>query len=129
MKPLIFEGVGYSKSDASGDVGNCRIRATFLNKSGSEIYLELIAIKPHKWSLQKQKSYQICGVVDHLFYTSDRKTGYSDRFSHLHKMYFEWTRENILKLVNSLEIDGGFDSIEVRDDWNGFDVLGEPKSK
>lgn len=126
MKPktLIFEGVGWNKAESCGDVGNCRIRTTFLNKAGSEIYLELIAIKPHRWSLEKQKCYQICGVVDFLFYTSDRRSGYSKRFSRLNKMYFEWTKENILHLVNSRDVGGDFEEIDVRDDWNGFRVDG-----
>ena len=127
-RKLIFEGAGWDKAESCGDVGNCRIRTTFKNKRGSEIYLELTAHKPHRWSITKMKPYAICGVVDHVFYKQDESTGYSANLSQLHKLFFEWSKANILALVNSHDLGGEFDSIEVRDDWNGFNITGEVES-
>jgi hypothetical protein len=125
MKTLIFEGAGWNKAESSGEVGNCRIRTTFLNKNGQEIYLELNSIIPHGGGQSYQRGYNIYGWISHLFYTKDRKTNYSDDFSNLNHKGFEWNKENILKLVNGPEIQGEFNSIEVQDEWNGFKLNGE----
>ena len=126
MKTLIFEGAGWSKSDSSGDVGNCRIRTTFTNKHGQEIYLEMIGVKTHKWSPQYMKQFNIGGVISHIFKTVDRETSHTKGLSNLERSYkFEWSKAEILKLVNSREVGGEFDAIEVRDNWNGFRVDGQ----
>lgn len=126
MKTLTFEGAGWNMADSCGDVGNCRIRATFLNKNGREIYIELNSIVPHKRSMESQKSFKIAGWVSHLFYTADHKMNHSVGLSCTEGMNFEWNKASILKLVNSYEIGGDFEAIEVLDDWNGFALNGKP---
>lgn len=70
MKTLIFEGAGWSSADSSkaSDVGNCRIRATFLNKQGKQIYIELNGTIPHKWSPQYMKGFKVGALLDNYDY-------------------------------------------------------------
>lgn len=123
MKTLIFEGAGWSEADSSkaSDVGNCRIRATFLNKRGAEIYLEVNGLLPHKWSPEYIKNFKVAGHVQHCFRTLDPDKSSIRRLEGDH---FEFCKASLLRFVNSLEIGGDFEAIEVRDDWNGFHVDG-----
>jgi len=124
MKTLTFEGAGYAKAAHNG-VGNCRIRTTFKNKFGREIYLELTGHAPHKYSPDYMKNYNFAGFVSHLFYTSDQKLNYSLRFSKIERITFEYTKESILSLVNGLEIEGDFTDINVNNEnYNGFKLEG-----
>jgi hypothetical protein len=123
-KILIFEGAGWEKAEHNG-VGNCRIRATFKNKNGQGVYIELIGHKPHTHSPESVKRYNFAGFVSHLFYTKDKKTNYTPALRRLERVTFEYTKENILTLVNSLEVGGDFTDIEVRNEgWNGFSING-----
>lgn len=121
MKTLIFEGAGWNGSESCGDVGNCRIRTTFLDDAGDEIYLEMNGIKTHKWVLEKMKQFNIAGYVAHCF--SKNKLIDRDLRAFEHAEYFEWSKENILKFVNE-KLGCSFDAIEVRGDWDGFSVDG-----
>lgn len=125
MKTLIFEGAGWSKSDSSGDVGNCRIRSTFLNDKGQEIYLELIGVKTHRYSVPSRQKFTIGSHVSHFFYTIDKDSGHSRALSGHESAAFEWTKDNILKFVND-RAGCSFGAIEVKDDWCGFSATGKP---
>lgn len=124
MKTLNFEGIGWNKSDSNGDVGNCRIGATLKNLKGKEIYLELTGIKPHKYMPEKLKYYEIAGFVSHCFETKDHKTSYTDGLSELEKSIFEWSKENILKFVNT-ELDCDFENINIDENWCRFSLDGK----
>ena len=123
MKTLIFEGAGWTDAESSkaSDVGNCRIRTTFKNKRGQESYLEVNGHPPHKNSPHYMKNFKVGGWVSHC-YSTENTDGSTLRKLENHT--FEYCKESILKLVNSFEIQGGFDAIEVRNDWNGFKLDG-----
>ena len=128
MKTLIFEGAGWDKADHNG-VGNCRIRTTFLNKNGTEIYLEMTGHAPHKHSPSYMKNYTFAGHVSHCFFTKDHKTSYSERLSKIDRMSFEYTKERILGIINSIEIGGDFTDIEVKNSgWSGFSFDGDVRN-
>jgi len=125
MKTLIFEGAGWVAADSSkaSDVGNCRIRSTFKNKHGREIYLELNGHPPHKHSPQYMKNFTVGGWVSHSHDVVDGEKLSLRNLDH----NFEYCKASILKLVNGLEIGGDFECIEVRDSWCGFSVDGKGK--
>lgn len=125
MKKLIFEGAGWSESESSGDVGNCRIRATFNNDKGQQVYLELIGTKTHKYMLPSLLHYQIAGHVSHLFYTADHDKGYSESLSKFERHNFEWKKKNIISFLNAIGC--SYKDIEVRSDWCGFSPTGKHK--
>lgn len=56
MKTLYFEGAGWSDTDSSTNVGNCRIRTAFTNDDGRQIYLEMSSGKERARNLWKQGS-------------------------------------------------------------------------
>lgn len=122
-KVLIFEGAGWDKADHNG-VGNCRIRATFLNKNGVKVYIELTGHKPHKHSPNWVSKFDFHGHVSHLLLFR----GHNGERQNLEGHSFEYTKERILSLVNSIEVGGEFDSIEVNNDgWCGFTLDGKPE--
>ncbi len=101
---LIFEGAGMPGAEASKNtIGNCRVRTAFHLDDGKEVYLEL-----HGWDWNGPRNkrpacykWKYTGFIDYL-YGVDRE-GIPESF--------EYTKENILKLVNSLG--ASFDEIEV----------------
>lgn len=124
MKTLIFEGAGWAQAEHNG-VGNCRIRTTFLNKKGVQIYFECNGTKPHANSPTYVKRHLFFGWVAHCL-----EGGSGGKRMALEGHGFEYTKENILKLVNSIELGGEFDAIEVNnDDWCGFTLDGKPEAK
>lgn len=123
-RTLIFEGAGWDKAEHNG-VGNCRIRATFLNKCGQTIYLEITGHKPHNYSPNFVKNFDFHGFVNHCLLGGPR----GERMN-LEHTSIEYTKERILGLVNSIEIGGDFDEIEVKNTgWSGFFVNGKAVSR
>lgn len=129
MKTLKFEGAGWSKAENNG-VGNCRIRSTFINDKGMTIYLEMIGHATSMHSAPSQRNFIFPWYISHL-HKVDINTGRRDESRHAPsfgdtwKMTKEYTKKNILNLVN-LHLDCSFDEIEVNNEnWNGFSVDGK----
>jgi hypothetical protein len=121
-KILIFEGAGWDQAEHNG-VGNCRIRATFLNRFGTTIYLELTGHKPHAHSPKFVSKYLFYGHVSHCL-----SGGCRGERMNVEGMGLEYTKERILGLVNSIEIGGNFTDIEVNNtNWCGFTLDGKPE--
>lgn len=130
MKTLKFEGAGWSKADSNG-VGNCRIRATFLDKKGNAIYLELGFHKVGSHSINFYKGrFENPWHITHVFYLKDKDNHRSKEFSHLEinwkESCREYTKENILWLVNNC-LGCDYDTIEVINDfvYDGFKLESE----
>lgn len=128
MKTLKFEGAGWSKAESNG-VGNCRIRTTFVNDKGMTIYLEMTGHASHRNSPPSLKRFEFPWHISHL-HKVDTATGKRDEtanaptFGDTWKITKEYTKENILQLVNR-HLDSSFEAIEVLNEgWSGFDVNG-----
>lgn len=132
-KVLFFEGAGWSKAESNG-VGNCRIRATFKDKKGEAIYLEMGFHTVSKYSMNfyKEKGFKHPWHISHVFYVKDRDKHRSKEFSHLEinwkESCREYTKENILWLVNT-QLGCDYDSIEVINDhaYDGFKLHEDQK--
>lgn len=123
-KKLIFEGAGWDCAD-NNDVGNCRIRTTFLNRKGEIIYLEMGGHASSKYSIDNDKLYNLSCHISHLHKIKDGKTHNTKKYYKYSRITMEYTKENILKFVNT-NLDCDFDSIIVNNkDWNGFSITGE----
>lgn len=121
MKTLIFEGAGWEKAESGivSGVGNCRIRTRIRNNVGRLIYLEITGnIHQSKNAPQWAKGFKVVGNVNHCFYADSRidsDRGHSESLQEIERGHFEFTKENILSLVND-QLDCSFDSMEVIND-------------
>lgn len=112
MKTLIFERAGIPLSDMN-DVGTGRIRTAFRAKDGNNYYLEMIAIRKGKYT--QWCRWERAGFIDSC-YLMDGNTITKDYIKHPeHESFgtFEWTRQSILNMVNS--IGGDFDEVRIAD--------------
>lgn len=129
-KILKFEGAGWSGADSNG-VGNCRIRATFINDRGETIYLEMGGHASTQYSPPSRKHMDFPWHISHL-HKVDTTTGkrdeseYAPTFGDTWKSCREYTRENILQFVNR-HLNCSFEAVEVINDgsWNGFRADGK----
>lgn len=116
MEKLVFEGAGWSGSDSSGDVGNCRIRTRIRNRQGRCIYLEMIGfVWQGKHVPTWAQGLEIVGHVDACFYTDspwDKNRSRSAALAPVENMRFEYNKSTILQLVNTY-LDCDFDVMEV----------------
>lgn len=135
MKTLKFEGAGWDKAESNG-VGNCRIRATFINDAGKTIYLELTGHARHQYSSPSLRNFTFPWHISHL-HVVDTTTGKRDEnkrhqacLRDTWKITREYTKENLLWLVNK-KLGCSFDAIEVINDgtWSGFSVDGKDSSE
>lgn len=121
-KTLHFEGAGWRKAEHNG-VGNCRIRATFQNNEGEEIYLELIGHKSGK------DLYKFPWHISHLFKVKNRKSLHTEEYKAIERERMEFTKQNILNFVNE-SLGCKFHSVEIlNDDWSGFSINGDYKEE
>ena len=126
MKTLYFEPAGCVEYNGI----NCRIRTAFTNDNGKKIYLELFC--GHRWKTHKETIPENYIVIDACHYitgdkddcwqsmvllpngeTVERQRGY----------WPNYTKENILELVNSL--DCSFDDVVILPDYSGYSVFGD----
>lgn len=122
---LVFEGAGWSGAEHNG-VGNCRIRGVFTTSSGRHIYLEMGGIKTGSNSIKSIQHLDFAGRVDHCFYLDslDRKS--SDISKYEKNWWREYTKKNIVELLNSLGVEG--DDFEVDND-NPYSVFEDERYK
>lgn len=123
-KTLHFEGAGCSEAENNG-VGNCRIRATFENKQGEEIYLEMTANSSSSSSHGKMRLFKFPWHISHVFKTKDSDKHFTEEYRQTSHVNMEYTKENILKYVNEC-LRCKFENIEIlNSDWSGFSITGE----
>lgn len=96
-KVLLFEGAGCVPR---GDLENCRIRTAFINDEGKQIYLEILGMETTKSSAPKFQQFTNYGFIDHAFTITEEEPNYHE-FPFVRNFSFEYTRAEILKLVNS----------------------------
>ena len=99
-KTLIFEGAGWDSADNNG-VGNCRIRTTFVNNKGVEIYLEMTGHESSRYSTSKDKMFDFPWHITHVFKSEDGDSHYTKEYKSFDTMTSEYTKENILNFVNT----------------------------
>lgn len=134
-KTIKFEGAGWAEADTSKatDMQNCRVRTTFINDKGQKIYLEMGCVDNRK-NLSMYPMYKNMSIpwhINFLFYTKDKSRHCSEDFSTCYKKTQEFTKENVLKLLNR-NCNASFDNIETinwsddRDnaEWDGFSHTG-----
>jgi len=110
-KTLIFEGAGSEITV----VGNCRIRTRIRNIEGRLIYIEINGFQNTNKTPKYAKGLDVVGHVDCCFYadhTWDTRNNSSSQLSHVTKFHFEYTKDNILKIVNE-NLNCDFDNMEV----------------
>lgn len=128
VKTLYFEGAGWSGADTSiNTIGNCRIRTSFINNEGKQIYLEMgagtIYNKKCKNEIERYYLY-----IDFCFYV----TGGEDDCNNS-RIHFDWqnlkdnynyTKKDIIRWINE-NLNCNFDTIEVLPDLGGYSVHGD----
>lgn len=137
-KVLKFEGAGWSDADTSKatDMTNCRVRTTFINDKGEEIYLEMGCYDNRvekSWCPPSYRGMRMPWRINFIFFTHDIGS-VSPRFVHTFKQTQEFTKENVLRFVNR-ECDASFEAIEVINwegdranaEWDGFSHTGKSK--
>ena len=111
-KTLYFEGAGCVPC---GEVENCRIRTAFRDADGRAIYLEITSIEVTKYTSKMYKHFRNVGFIDACFYIDDEyepiERGYA----------FEYTKANILQVVNSLGC--SFDEVVILPNLAGYRVF------
>lgn len=119
-KTLYFEGAGCVPR---GEVENCRIRTAFHNDKGEAIYLEMTGFEVTKNSRPSIKKYTNAGFIDHCHYIlgDDDENKHSIKGMRDHS--FEYTKAEILKVVNSL--DCSFDEVVILPDLAGYRVFAD----
>jgi hypothetical protein len=118
-KTLYFEGAGCVPR---GEVENCRIRTAFHNDKGEAIYLELIGVEVTKKSVKSIQKYENAGFVDSCFYIRGDDDDNNHTIHHRNSKTFEYSKQGILNIVNSLEC--SFDSVVILPSLAGYRVHG-----
>ncbi len=116
-KILYFEGAGWVER---GEVENCRIRTAFHNDKGEAIYLELSGIEVNKYNVKRFPNFKNVGLIDFCHYI----LGDDDENKHrinIKKGGFEYTKRNILSIVNSLGC--SFDKVVILPNLAGYRVF------
>lgn len=114
-KIVKFEGAGWSSAEHNG-VGNCRIRGVFTTKQGRDIYLEMGGTKNHGHMAPSLRYMDFPAHVSHCFDLKDVTSNRSyDLCKHEREYRAEYTKPNILKLLNILGVE--CDDFEVINDF------------
>lgn len=102
---VIFEGAGWDGAENNG-VGNCRIRGVFTTKKNRHFYLEMGGHKKHQYTPKSLSHLAFIGHVWHCFYLDDLESNRSREISYIEREWQgEYTKDNILKLLNNLDVD------------------------
>lgn len=117
MKTLYFEGAGCVPC---GEVENCRIRTAFHNDEGNPIYLEILGIEVTKHNRKTYPNIDFVGIIDHCFYILSDDDCNKHSIRSLTHTTFEYTKAEILRIVNSLGC--SFDAVVILPDLAGYRV-------
>lgn len=136
-KLIKFEGAGWAGADTSKatDMGNCRVRTTFVNDHGKKIYLEMgyFDNRERKSKSRWHYGYDMPWRIDFLFYCDrDRSVGCSEEFKDDYRMVREFNKKNVLEFINRV-CEASFEEIETvnwekersGDYWDGFSHTGK----
>ena len=134
-KVLYFEGAGmdFEQSELNGsDVLNHRIRTSFINNDGEQIYLEMG--NTYKRDKKGKATEKMGTWVDFCFKVPSNKDDeikYHEIFKrheeHLELGKMDYTKENITKWINEL-LNCDFDTIHVLNRFYGYHVHGDNRS-
>lgn len=114
-KVLYFEGAGCVPR---GDVENCRIRTSFVNDEGVQIYLELSGFEVGKRSGEKFKGLINASTIDYCYeVTADGEKYRAD----IGFKSFEYSKASILEFVNE-NLHCSFTEIKILDIFDGYHV-------
>ena len=118
-KTLYFEGAGCVPR---GEVENCRIRTAFTSDKGEKIYLELNGMEVDKRNQKRYPGIENVGFVDSCHYITDEGDDENKHsIYHRNAETFEYTKSNILNIVNSLGC--SFEQITILPDLAGYRVF------
>lgn len=119
-KTLYFEGAGCAPC---GEVENCRIRTVFHTDKGEPIYLEMSGVEVTKYTAKIYKDFKNAGFVNHCFYIKNDDDENKHSIKSMRNKTFEYTKTNILNLVNSLGCN--FNKVVILPDLAGYRVFKE----
>ena len=128
LKVLYFEGAGWSEADTSiNTIGNCRVRTSFINNEGKQIYLEMgTGFIYNEKSKKEIERYYL--HIDHVFYiTGDNDDCNKNQIKYdwkNSKDNYSYSKEDITRWVNN-NLNCSFDTIEVLPDLGGYRVHGD----
>lgn len=121
-KTIVFEGCGMSfEPNELSDVGNYRIRSTFLNNKGRVIYIELGGHKNEGYLPSSISHLDFPFHVSHCFDLTFHKSNHDPRLCKIQNIRGEYTKENILKLINT-KLDCSFEALEVDEKISGLEM-------
>ena len=118
---LVFESCGMDFKSELSDVGNHRIRSTFMNDKGRIIYLE---ISGHENTGNLRNSLQHLKFpfhITHCFDLTFQKSNHDPRLSKVEHVYGEYKKENLIKIIND-RLDCSFTDIELSNEISGFEM-------
>jgi hypothetical protein len=128
---LYFEGAGmnfYSEEQTSqSNVGNFRIRTSFLNNEGKQYYVE-IGDGRRPTANKNKATNEMFLHVDYFFdvekqlETPHKRVCLKFDIHELRKL--DYTKENIIKLINET-LNCSFDTMEVLNEYYGYRVHGD----
>lgn len=137
-KLIKFEGAGWAGADTSKDTDmlNCRVRTTFINDKGHEIYLEVGYYDNTGRTSQTKWHYGFLRPwhISFLFYTKNKRTSCSTEFARSFEIVKEFNKESFLWLLNNV-CGASFEEIETvnwehersGNYWDGFSSTGKPE--
>lgn len=131
-KVLYFEGAGmdfYSKEQTKhSDIGNFRIRTSFLNNFGQQIYLEIM--NGYVYDKKGKNIERFSMHIDFCFEVPEDKEEeiqyhkiYNRNKDHLQTREYDYTKHDITKWIND-NLNCSFDTIQVLDRFYGYRVHG-----
>lgn len=131
-KVLYFEGAGWDfheeENFANSDVGNFRIRTSFLNNNGEQIYIEMGNTVQYD---KKGKNVERYGLwVDFCFKVPSNGEEiqyheiYKRHIEHLENRKLDYSKEAITKWINE-RLNCDFDTIHVLDRMYGYNTHGD----
>lgn len=119
-KTLYFEGAGCVPR---GEVENCRIRTAFRDNKGEPIYLEMNGFEVTKYTAKIYKDFKNVGIITSCCYIKNDDDENNHSIKEMRNKTFEYTKESILNLVNSLGC--SFDEVVILPDLAGYRVFRE----
>lgn len=130
MNVLYFEGAGMNfyegKTKELSDVGNFRIRTSFLNNAGIQFYLELG--NGQQFDKKGKNIERLFLTIDFVFNVNSKdkygSQNYNEyKFDHLETRLIDYKKSDIVAWINE-NLNCSFDEMEVLDSFYGYRVHG-----
>lgn len=123
-KVLYFEGAGMEVYEKGSNVGNYRIRTSFLNNEGEHIYLELSGVNHNN---KKAKLFGWKTYIDHVFNISISTDENESRISVNTKTIDGYSKDSIINWINQ-NLNCSFEDMEILDRMEDYSVHGGYKN-